>query len=71
MRHRSASPACVPRPCCNRVADPKHFFAEENYRQGIFSAKPEGLECEGFGEAVIFSDGRKQAKKKVKSILQV
>lgn len=26
MRHRSASPACVPKPSCNRVADPKHFL---------------------------------------------
>ena len=65
MRHRSASPACVPTLCCNRVADPKHFFAEENYRQGIFAAKPEGLECEGFGGAVIFCKGASRAKPKI------
>lgn len=33
---------------------PEAFFAEENYLRGIFSAKPEGLECGGFGYAVIF-----------------
>ena len=46
-------PESVPQP----RGRPEAFFAEENYCQGIFSAKPEGLECGGFGSAVIFSEG--------------
>lgn len=48
---------------CAATAQPtRSIFCGENYLRGIFSAKPEGLECGGFGYAVIFYAGASRSE---------